>query len=368
MGKVKTLKDDILERELELYRKYYEVDEENRIVHIVLHYETADELLEKDVSTFEKPQVKHEILERMSDLVRNIPETYRCDISLEIKDYQGYSSEKLMEAMKDSIEFARYKSDKEIKRNWVVASLFVLIGLIILLIAAFLSTDSIDWMDSTNGAIVKEILDIAAWVFIWEAVTILFISPNPERVVESSLRLRLRSLIFSKPNETGLVSEGNSYLLDFNPWKKGQRKRIGRYLLLISGFLMIATGIANMFFLFTSLAPTIHALLNGNTIENSTLTREGLMALVISLFICSIILLGVRILGGAAGVSRFIGRGRLQKFVAPYSIIMLIYHMVVFVGLALGGASSAIGSWLSSGLGLIMNLTYITGYFLDRFE
>ena len=62
MGKVKTLKDDILERELELYRKYYEVDEENRIVHIVLHYETADELLEKDVSTFEKPQVKHEIL------------------------------------------------------------------------------------------------------------------------------------------------------------------------------------------------------------------------------------------------------------------------------------------------------------------
>ena len=94
MGKVKTLKDDILERELELYRKYYEVDEENRIVHIVLHYETADELLEKDVSTFEKPQVKHEILERMSDLVRNIPETYRCDISLEIKDYQGYSSEK----------------------------------------------------------------------------------------------------------------------------------------------------------------------------------------------------------------------------------------------------------------------------------
>jgi len=368
MKKRKTMKDDILERELELYRKYYEVDEENRIVRIVLHYETAEDLLEKDVSTFERPQIKYEILERMSDLVRTVPETYRSDISLEIKDYQGYDSEKLMEAMKDSIEFARYKSDKEIKRNWVIASLFTLVGLVILLVAAFLSSSSFSWTDSTNGAIFKEILDIAAWVFIWEAVTILFISPNPEKIVESSLRLRLRSLSFSKAGRNGILSEGSSYFLDFNPWKKGQRKKAGRYLLLISGFLMIATGIASVFFLFASLSPTIQALLDGNAIENGDLSREAMIALIVSVSVLSFILLGIRILGGVAGVSRFIGRGKLQKFVAPYSIIMLIYHMVAFVGLALGGNSSTIGSWLSSGFGLVMNLAYIAGYFLDRFE
>lgn len=368
MGKVKTIKDDILEGELELYRKYYEVDDENKIVRIVLHYDTADELVEKDISTFEKPQIKHEILERMSDLVRNVPETYRSDIFLDIKDYQGYTSEKLMEALKDSIEFARYKSDKEIRRNWVIASVFTLIGLIILLVAAFLSSEKISWMDSTNGAIIKEILDIAAWVFIWEAVTILFISPNPEKVVESSLRLRLRSLSFSKPNDTDSVSEESSYLFDSSPWKKGQRKKTGRYLLLISGFLMIATGIANMFFLFTSLAPTIDAIFNGKGIENSGLSQGALIAIFVLLVLASILLLGVRILGGIAGVCRFVGRGKLQNFVAPYAIIMLIYHTISFVALALGGGSSAIGSWLSSGIGLVMNLAYITGYFLDRFE
>ena len=42
MGKVKTLKDDILERELELYRKYYEVTK--KIESFILFYTTKRQM------------------------------------------------------------------------------------------------------------------------------------------------------------------------------------------------------------------------------------------------------------------------------------------------------------------------------------
>ncbi len=367
MKKEKIIKDSIFDKEIELYKKYYEVDEEKKLIRLVFRFNSADEIVEENISTPEKPLIKHSVLEKVSDFLRSLPETYRGDVVLDIKDYGPYKADVLMEAMKDSIEFSHYHSDKEIRRNWVMASLFTLIGLIILLFAAFLSTDTFAWVESTNGAIIKEILDIAAWVFIWEAVSILFLSPSPEKVVENALRIRMHSLSFK--NSESVCEENSSYLLDAHPWKSGKVKKEGRYLLLISGFLMIATGIVSIFFLFTSLTPIVKEIINGGNssiIEDVNLTRSQSIAVLIIATIGSIAVLTFRIIGGIAGVSKFNNRGKFQKMVAPYAIIMLVYHTISFVALSLNGTTAAFGSWFSNGFSVLLNITYLAGYFMDK--
>ena len=374
---MKKIADTLLEKELDLYKKYYEVDEENKLIRFVLHYETASELIESKLTqSKEKPIIKYEVLSDISSMIRSLPETYRADVTLDIKNLEGYKSELLMEAIKDSIEFSRFRSEKKVKKNWVLASMFTLIGLIILLVSAFITSFAGEWSNTTNGNIVKEILDIAAWVFIWEAVSILFISSTEESLVENSLRIKLHSLAISTPKNESESSfeEDASYLLSEHRFDRVKIKKTGKYLLLVSGFLMIASGIATVFLYLSGMKPIFESIfaggINGTTvIGDTTVSNQYLIAAIIIMLLLEFLILGIRILGGVAAVSRFTGKGKLQKFVGPYAIGMLVFYMAIFIIASVNRdllQSTYIGAFLSSVFGIVLNVTYLVGYSMDR--
>ncbi len=374
---MKKITDSLLEKELDLYKKYYEIDEDNKLFKFVIHYDSASEIVDKKLtSSKDKPIIKYDVLSDISSLIRSLPETYRADVKLDIKDLEGYSNQVLMEAIKDSIEFSHYRSDKQVKKNWVIASVFTLVGLIILLVAAFLGSLAIEWVSSTNGAVFKEILDIAAWVFIWEAVSILFISPTEESLVENSLRLRLHSLTISTLKNGGdsEFEEDASYLLTEHRFDLKKVKKNGKYLLLISGFLMIASGIATAFFFFSGLKPIFDSIISGGSAGNTEINGQTysngslILALTITIIV-QLLILAIRVLGGIAAVSKFTGKGKLQKYVGPYAIGMLIFYTIFFVVASIGGSSlgtTFLGAFLSSIFSIILNVTYLAGYFMDR--
>lgn len=374
---MKKIADTLLEKELDLYKKYYEVDEENKLIRFVLHYETASELIESKLTqSKEKPIIKYEVLSDISSMIRSLPETYRADVTLDIKNLEGYKSELLMEAIKDSIEFSRFRSEKKVKKNWVLASMFTLIGLIILLVSAFITSFAGEWSNTTNGNIVKEILDIAAWVFIWEAVSILFISSTEESLVENSLRIKLHSLAISTPKNESESSfeEDASYLLSEHRFDRVKIKKTGKYLLLVSGFLMIASGIATVFLYLSGMKPIFESIfaggINGTTvIGDTTVSNQYLIVAIIIMLLLEFLILGIRILGGVAAVSRFTGKGKLQKFVGPYAIGMLVFYMAIFIVASVNRdllQSTYIGAFLSSVFGIVLNVAYLVGYSMDR--
>ncbi len=374
---MKKFADTLLEKELDLYKKYYEVDEENKLIRFVLHYESASELIESKLTqSKEKPIIKYEVLSDISSMIRSLPETYRADVTLDIKNLEGYKSELLMEAIKDSIEFSRFRSEKKVKKNWVLASMFTLIGLIILLVSAFITSFAAEWSNTTNGNIVKEILDIAAWVFIWEAVSILFISSTEESLVENSLRIKLHSLAISTPKNESESSfeEDASYLLSEHRFDRVKIKKTGKYLLLLSGFLMIASGIATVFLFLSGMKPIFESLftggINGTTVVgDTTVSNQSLIVAIIIMLLFEFLILGIRVLGGAAAVSRFTGKGKLQKFVGPYAIGMLIFYMVIFIVASVKRdllQSTYVGAFLSSVFGIVLNVAYLVGYSMDR--
>ncbi len=65
--------------------------------------------------------------------------------------------------------FERYaKNRRELLRNYIISALFFAFGVLILLFSAFLA-----YKDASS--IWLEVVDIAAWVFLWEAVYIAFL-------------------------------------------------------------------------------------------------------------------------------------------------------------------------------------------------
>ena len=57
-------------------------------------------------------------------------------------------------------------SKKEIKRNYMIAAALAIVGILVLALAIFVGYHSTIW---------SEIIDIVAWVFVWEAVYIAFL-------------------------------------------------------------------------------------------------------------------------------------------------------------------------------------------------
>ena len=67
-------------RQKELINKYYEVDEENKLVEISFYYTSASELFTLKEGT-KIPRFAKEELEKINEIIKTIPLEYKIDIS-----------------------------------------------------------------------------------------------------------------------------------------------------------------------------------------------------------------------------------------------------------------------------------------------
>ena len=78
------------QEQIDLLKKYYEIDDEKRIIKVVLHYESVDEILLCDIESINHPQFDESLLRKISDLFASFPLEYKVDICLKIDDYKGF--------------------------------------------------------------------------------------------------------------------------------------------------------------------------------------------------------------------------------------------------------------------------------------
>lgn len=112
------------------------------------------------------------ISDEVANFIENSTHIFRPDkeVILKIKSNCIDNNEK--ELYKKAIKeyyTQKYVSNKiELKKNYFIATILTIIGIVILIFALFLEymKDSLVW---------SEVIDIAAWVFLWEAVDIFFL-------------------------------------------------------------------------------------------------------------------------------------------------------------------------------------------------
>lgn len=334
-------------RQIELLDKYYGVNKETKTISVSLHYERASDILTTNVGNPKYPQFSNEALDKVKSITENAPTGYKVEINFEIEDYEGYKPKDMIEAFNDTLELSQYNARKRRQGKELLSSVLILIGVIILFLMVVGNSDG--WFgEGVKADIITEVIDIAAWVFIWEAVTILFLEHSEQAKFALRIRQKVSQIAMYKKGEKKPLAIEKSKAI-FGKWENEEKiKRVGKYFMLISSFAFIFMSFYSLYSLYKELS--------SGTIENN------LMATFIIVSLLSAI---VSLLAGLGGISRYLGgNGKLGKFVGPYAIFLT----VCFIALIIFAISiNDVSSIISVSSTFVIDLFYIAGYYIDRY-
>ena len=210
------------EREINILSRYFTIDKAKKSRTINLYFDFSEDLLEnshqKEENRFFSPDVRSEI---QNDLAKR-PSTYRADIVLRVKDYGNRPPETLNNKLNDSFSRMGYSHQSSRKNTWFAATRLILFGLATLYLRYFLQTQGILNDQTTNREIIKEIRDTTATVFIWEAVSILLVTPSEDTLVNVSSIRKIKSISFAD-------QEGNILLVYSSGKAKGKYRPLASF-------------------------------------------------------------------------------------------------------------------------------------------
>ena len=148
-----------------------------------------------------------EFKEKLTNITLLIPRVYKINYVFSIKDYDGYTIQEVNQIFEDNMNIQYFNSRQTIKRKRNMAIILMILGIVFLLGNIFFSYFSKEWnVPDITQSVLSEILDIAAWVFIWESVTVYFIDRSEVKVKTENFRLRMKNIEFKRPEEYHPVS------------------------------------------------------------------------------------------------------------------------------------------------------------------
>ena len=230
-------------RRIELLSHYYRIDQEKRIVYLDLRFDKASDVLERGYGLSDSPMFSAEVLSRIGDIYSQIPVDFSIEIELQIEDYEGYDPSNLLERFNEALEINNYINQKDKRRKWLQAILLILAGIAILF---FMGVGVMKhWFGpegSESASLWTEVLDIAGWVFVWEAVTVLFLEPNPRSLLGLKILSRTSGIRFyQKGNTTPLAQENGRDIA--SKWEdEGKLQKSSKIALLLSSSALFAMG------------------------------------------------------------------------------------------------------------------------------
>lgn len=333
-------------RQIELFEKYYNIDKENKIISITMHYEKASDILNINLGNPNKPLFSLEVLKNISNIISNTPYGYKVELCFEIADYESYSPEIIIESFNDSLELNQYSARNHRQRKEFLSGILILIGIILLLILVL--GRNLNWfINSLRNSIIEEVLNITAWVFVWEAVTQLFLTYSEQGILSISIRKKVERIkMLKKGNIEPLAIENSNEI--FSEWvNEALVKRIGKIFTLISGFLFLFLAFFTMYnFLSLSFSDTIN---NEHYAIFSIIT------------ITSTILY---LLAGIGGILLYRDLNKnITKYIGLYTILLSIG---VILSLTTAILIHNVELLIISVVSIIVDIIYVIGYLIDK--
>ncbi len=308
-------KNASVSRRMELLSHYYRIDEEKKIVYLDVHVDKATDLLENGFGKGESLAFSNAMLEKIADIYEKIPLEYRVEIDFRVGDYEGYDPTDLLTRFNEALELNNYLIQKSKRKKWLQAVILMLAGLAILVLMGFGTMHH--WFGEGEAAsICNEVLDIAGWVFIWEAVTVLFLEPNRLGVLGLRILSRTSEIVFYGADGARMVFEEGKAIV--SKWEdEGKVKKAGRISLLLSSAAFIAMAFGSLFLAITSF--------------DVAKTDPVMLA---SMIVSTVFIVLFNFLSGAAGISKYVGRGKLGKWSLPFAVIIaieLVFYVIISI-------------------------------------
>lgn len=149
---------------------FFEIDEQENIAKIVLRYDSPEDLFEHSCVS-ETPLLSQETQANIQNVFSLVPSKYKIDLTLRFADFGSYTEEKLMDTVIGNFVLELKRQEAETKKRTKRACDFMAAGILSFL---FMFITHCLWAGETVWSeLLFYLLDIAATVSLYEAVTIL---------------------------------------------------------------------------------------------------------------------------------------------------------------------------------------------------
>lgn len=314
-------------RQVEILKKYHEVDEENKIVKVELHYAKASDIICGELSSKEKPIFGAYIIENIHELLNRFPRKYTLDLSFSIGDYEEYSPHSLIDSLSDTLELEQYRTQRKVKRTWILALALLLIGVGMLVFLTVFKKLGIIGDVTLSDKVFDYVLDTAACVFIWECVSQLFIYPAEFVVTNTEVFHGFHAVSFND-NQGNVLSRITKAEICSKWVVDDKRQRLGKIFLICTGGLHCMLGVIALINFFIE-------------IPNIPFNQPGTVASVIVLCAVS----ALQIIYGIGSISRFNGKGPFKRIVYLFSFLLFLGYIVTLILIIINAVQ---GTYLSA--------------------
>lgn len=336
-----------LHKELELLNRYYDVDEENKLVTIPLKYEKATELIDLNVEAKNNYPISDPAMVSIVEKISTIPPGYQVKLNLIINDYEGYDENILLESLNDFLEFNHYSIIREKKFFFIQAIILLAIGISILVFNVSAKANEL----FVDTSVLNEVFDIIAWVFVWQATTVAFLTPSEFDVNSKRFKLRVKSISLYDKDRKLLAHEET--FEKFKEWVGNRAKeKLSRIILLLTGGALLISGAMRL----VEGLSIIPSLITASTVD----TEAFLLSLILV-----VLFISVSILEGLIGISAlsiYNGRGPLSNK-ARYVFIPIAALIISLeiVNIVLSGGVGSLREIVSTSISILSALGYIVG-------
>lgn len=335
------------ERQLILLKKYYQVDEENKIVTINVHYDKASDFLNTNIGNNDNPIIRDDALENVNNIIQSIPVIYKVKINFDIKDYENYDPKNIIQSFNDTLELNQYTSRRFRQRKNLIAATLILVG-VILLCFMVIGKNKTWFGEGIKAEVIAETINIAAWVFVWEAVSMLFLEKSEQKIFALRIRTRVSEIVMLENSTNNILACETSESI-FGKWdNESKLKRYSKMATLISSMILIFSSIFTVYdltsFIFSGTSFNLYSWI------------------VVIVYFVSLI---AYLFAGIAGIRRYVGKtGGISKMMGVYVAILLFNYVIMIIDFISNPSFSIILSSIGS---LIINFLYISGYFIDKY-
>lgn len=337
-----------IQRQLEILSKYYEIDFEKRIIVLELVYDKVSEMFDDNIVSTKIVKFKAEILQRVSEIMDTFPVEFKIDLRFKISDFEGYKPNQIIESFKDSLEMFHYSMHREKNSRLFEAVVLALISVGILLVRQLLLGHGF----LTDNGLVAEMLDITAWVFLWQGVTILFLTPNELRSISFKILTRLGAVSLYEKEQ--LVYQTSQEKIQQNWIQVSRAEIISKRSIIVAGAFTFAAGVISF----------------SNGLVNFLSSEFDIISIVT--FLIAIFASGVvSILGGLGAISVYRDKGPFQKlvpFCAYFYLVVdaLLIGFVIYLSLAMGSLILIFPLLATFAAFLVSSILYFVSYQILR--
>ncbi len=148
-----------------LMQKEYSTDEQNRVL-INMNVKNDSGFL-SEFSSQKTPVISSSVAEFLSESVYGVPLNNGVKLTVESDCIDEVEQVEYEKAIREYYSEKYVSNEKELKRNYAISFILAVFGVLVLAIAIFieLKFEMVIW---------SEVIDIVAWVFLWEATDVLF--------------------------------------------------------------------------------------------------------------------------------------------------------------------------------------------------